>query len=236
MRNKTHNIYMRHTQTVKDKVRYLRQKGFSLGQISKNANVPRTTIRTWITDIFLSKNQTQDLKNRVQKALQKGRIKAQKIQREKKYKNEKKLMEVGTSEIGKLSSRDFLIAGVSLYWAEGFKNRHEHRLGFCNSDPSMIKFYIYWLEEHLGVNKHDLIARLTLNYLYKDKVTEIQSFWADLIGLSLNQFAKPFFQTSKWKKQYNTADYHGVLRIHVKESLDRLLKMKGWIEGLKMLK
>ena len=227
---------MHYKQGVKDKVRYLRQKGFSLGQIFQNTGVPRTTIRTWIDDIVLSGNQVLTLRDRVQKALQKGRIRSQKIQREKKEKNEKKLMKIGINEIGKLSPRDFLIAGVSLYWAEGFKNRHEHRLGFCNSDPAMVKFYIHWLEKYLGIDKNELVARLTLNYLYKDKVNETQNYWVKTVGVPLNQFTKPFFQTSKWKKQYNTINYHGVLRIHVRESLDCLLKMKGWIEGLKMLK
>ncbi len=236
MQVEAHNIYVHYKQEIRDKVRYLRRKGFSLGQISKDANVPRTTIRTWIRDIILSKLQEKTLKDRVQKALQKGRIKSQKIQRAKRLKNEKKLMESGINEIGQLSPRDFLIAGASLYWAEGFKNRHEHRLGFCNSDPSMVKFYIHLLEEHLNINKHQLVARLTLNYSYKDKINDMQSFWAKTIGIPLNQFSKPFFQTSKWKKQYNTDNYHGVLRIHVKDSLDHLLKMKGWIEGLKMLK
>ena len=227
---------MHYKQEIKDKVRYLRQKGFSLGQISQDTNVPRTTIRTWISDISLSKNQIKTLHDRVQKALQKGRVKFQNIQKSKKIKNEQHLMGSGILEIGKLSARDFLIAGVSLYWAEGFKNRHEHRLGFCNSDPSMIAFYIRWLEKYVGINRGHLIARLTLNYLYKDRVDEMQSFWAQTTGLSLNQFSKPFFQTSKWKKKYNTDNYHGILRIHVKNSLNHLLKMKGWIEGLKMIK
>jgi hypothetical protein len=227
---------MHYKQSVKDLVRYLRQKGFSLGQIFKDTNVPRTTIRTWIKDIVLSKDQELALQNRVQRALQKGRIRSQKRQKDKRIENEKELMTKGINEIGKLSARDYLIAGASLYWAEGFKNRHEHRLGFCNSDPGMIKFYVHWLKECLGVNRDQLVARLTLNYLYKDKVNEMQGFWVQAIGVPLSQFTKPFFQTSKWKKQYNTTNYHGVLRIHVKESLNRLLKMKGWIEGLKMLK
>lgn len=227
---------MHHKQGVKDRVRYLRQKGFSLGQISQNTKVPRTTIRTWIKDIILSKKQTEALRDRVQKVLQKGRIRFQQVQKDKKQDNEKKLLEIGINEVGKLSARDFLIAGISLYWAEGFKNRHEHRLGFCNSDPYMVKFYIHWLEKYLGISKNEFVLRLTLNNIYKDNVNEMQRFWSEMIGVPLSQFTKPFFQTSKWKKQYNTDNYHGVLRIHVKKSLSHLLKMKGWIEGLKMLK
>jgi hypothetical protein len=231
-----HNMYVRYNQKIKEKVRHLRQKGFSLGQILKDTNVPRTTIRTWIKDIVLSKDQELALKNRVQNALQNGRIKSQAINKHKRLRNEERLMKIGINEIGKLSSRDFLIAGASLYWGEGFKNIHEHRLGFCNSDPYMIRFYIHWLERYLGISKSQLVVRLTLNYLYKDKINDMQSYWAKMTGISLSQFNKPFFQTSKWKKQYNRGNYHGVLRIHVKESLNRLLKMRGWIEGLKMLK
>lgn len=230
------NLIMRHKQTIKNGVRNLRSMGFSLGQIHEKTGVPKTTIRTWIKDIVLSEKQQQLLKERIQKFLQKGRIEFQKIQKDRRSSKEKELLEKGINEIGKLSSRDLLIAGIALYWAEGFKNRHEHRLGFCNSDPSMIKFYIHWLEQCLGISRDQLVARLTLNCLYKDKVNGIQNFWAQTIGVSISQFSKPFFQASKWKKQYNTNNYHGVLRVHVKESLDHLLKMKGWIEGLKMLK
>lgn len=229
-------VNMRYKQSIKDKVRYLRREGFSLGQISQTTKLPRTTIRTWIKDIVLSENQLKVLKERVQEALQGGRIKSQMIQKDKKDKKQKRLMKNGIQEIGGLSPRDFLIAGISLYWAEGFKNRHEHRLGFCNSDPSMIKFYISWLEKCLGISKDRIIVRLTLNYSYESKIIDMQDFWVKTIGVPLNQFTKPFFQTSKWKKQYNTDNYHGVLRVHVKDSLDHLLKMKGWIEGLKMLK
>lgn len=227
---------MRYKQKVKGKVRQLRRKGLSLSQISQETNVPRATIRTWIRDINLSKDQIKTLKNRVQQFLQEGRIKFQKKQKNKRIEEEKELIKRGTDEIGQLTSREFLIAGISLYWAEGFKNKHEYRLGFCNSDPYMIKFYIYWLKKNLKIKKEQLIVRLTLNYSYKDKTDKMQNYWSDVTGVPLDQFTKPFFQTSKWKKHYNTQNYHGVLRIHVRDSLNQLLKMKGWIEGLKMLK
>jgi hypothetical protein len=224
---------MYYKQEIKDKVRLYRRKGLSLGQIFQKTGVPRSTIRLWIKDIFLSWDQAHDLKARVQKALQQGRIKSQKIRKEERNINEKILFERGVKDIGELSKKELLIAGISLYWAEGFKNKHEHRLGFCNSDPEMIKFYVYWLKECLGIEKKQLVARLTLNYIYEKRVDEIQEFWSYTIGIPIGQFTKPFFQTSKWKKQYDAGNYHGVLRIHVQDSLEYLLKMKGWIDGLK---
>ena len=227
---------MRHGKSIKEAVRGFRRKGFSLNQIFEETKVPKTTIRTWIYDIVLSQKHKEILRRRTQTALQEGRIKAQEINKQKRVKKESSLIAKGKKDINELNRRELFIAGVALYWAEGFKNKHEHRLGFCNSDPSMIKFYIAWLEKCLGINKDQITARLTLNYSYKNSVDKMQDFWAKTIGIPLSNFTKPFFQTSKWKKQYNTKNYNGVLRVHVKNSLDHLLKMKGWIEGLKMIK
>ncbi len=129
--------------------------------------------------------------------------------------------------------RELFIAGIALYWSEGFKSNHEHRLGFCNSDPNMIIFYLHWLEKSLGIKK-DIIARVTLNNSYKTKTREIEAYWSSITGIPVSQFTKPFYQKSQCKKQYNTDNYYGVLRIHVKNSLEYLFKMKGWIEGLKI--
>ena len=226
---------MRHAQSLKDTVRQLRSTGLSLGQIYTQTLVPRTTIRTWISDIELSEEQLNNLKNRVQNALQAGRIRAQKIQGDKRRKKAQEFKLTGEKEIGELSTREFFLTGVALYWAEGFKNKHEHRLGFCNSDPSMIKFYIKWLETCLKVKKTDIVARLTLNQSYKTRVEEFQRYWSHIAGIPLNQFTKSFYQNTQWKKNYNSDNYRDVLRIHAKGSLSGLLRMRGWIEGLRSI-
>lgn len=223
---------MRHQSAVKEKVRQLRTNGFSLGQIYEETKIPVTTIRSWISDIELSKEQQEVLRRRIQTALQQGRIRAQKAIKDQRIKKESEMLLEGRKEIGKLTPRELFIAGVALYWAEGFKNKHEHRLGFCNSDPKMIKFYIKWLGKILNIKRESLIARLTLNSSYKDKTREIEEHWSKLTGIPLSQFTKPFYQNTLWKKQFNTDNYKGVLRIHVKDSLGNLLKMRGWLEGL----
>lgn len=131
-----------------------------------------------------------------------------------------------------LSERELLISGIALYWAEGFKTLHERRLGFCNSDPNMIRFYLYWLQRALHVNSSEVVARVTLNVSHKHRVEEVEEYWSKLTGIPLEQFTKPFYQNSQWKKRYNTDTYYGVLRIHVKNSLNDLLRMRGWIQGL----
>lgn len=228
------NIQVGQNKLVKEKVRTLRLKGLSFGQIQLETGLSKSTISLWTKDIVLSPEQRTALINRAQKALQEGRLKAQTAVKAKKVKQEKFFLEKGVNEVGELTSREIFLSGIALYWAEGFKNKHEHRLGFCNSDPAMVRFYVNWLEKSLGLSKKDLVARLTLNKSYEYKAEEIEGYWSKAIGIPLSQFTKPFYQNSVWKKQYNNNNYYGVLRIHVKNSLSFLLKMRGWIEGLKL--
>jgi hypothetical protein len=226
------NLFMRHDLSTKETVRKLRTKGYSLNQIYQKTQVPKTTIRSWISGVKLTDKQIKSLEERTQKALQKGRIRAQKEQRQIRLKKEEKLFFNGIKELGTLNKRELLIAGISLYWAEGFKNKHEHRLGFCNSDPEMIKFYIKFLNS-LGVDKSRLVIRISVNQNYRNKISGIEEFWVQAISISRDQFVKPFFQKINWKKKYDNDNYYGVLRIHVKDSLDLLLRMRGWIQALK---
>ncbi len=228
------NISMKHSISAKNEVRQLRSKGLSLNAISTKTQIPKTTIRSWIKDIKLSISQLNALKESTQKALQGGRIKKQALQKEARNKKQMELNNRAIIEIGRMTKRDIFITGVALYWAEGFKNKHEHRLGFCNSDSEMIKLYITWLKEILNIKNEDLIARLTLNESYKGKSNEIENYWSSRIGIPLFQFTKTFYQKTKWKKQYYNDNYHGVLRVHVKNSLDYLFLVRGWIEGMKL--
>lgn len=227
-------IEMKYSRSIKEKVRELRATGLGLNQISDLSQVPKSTIRLWIKDIKLSSKQKNALNKRVFDALQKGRIKAQKLNSQRRIEKEGILLSKGRTEIGDLSKKELLIAGVALYWAEGFKNKHEKRLGFCNSDPQMILFYLKWLKNALGISGRNITARVSLNIAYKSKEPKIKKYWANVTGIPLSQFTSSFYQNSQWKKQYSDDNYHGVLRIHVKESLNHLLKMRGWIEGIKL--
>lgn len=224
---------MRHKKETKEKVRELRSNGFSLNQIFSVTKTPKTTIRTWIKDIKLSEEQRSMLKDRTHKALQAGRIRAQKNNKSIRAEKEKELFDLGKAEIGKLTPKELFIAGVCLYWAEGFNNKHERRLGFCNSNIKMIKLYLKWLKKSLHLKNEDIVARLTLNGIYKEKVRKIEDYWSRNTGIPLSQFTKPFFQKGLWKRKYSGDNYYGVLRIHAKGSLNEILKMRGWIEGLK---
>lgn len=168
------------------------------------------------------------------KKLQAGRKKYQSLRSIIVLNKAKKLFAQGISEIKDISKKDLFIAGVALYWAEGFKHKDESGLGLATSDPEMARFYVNWLRKVLGISIEDLKFRVTANISHKERIVIIEEFWSTYLKISFSQFTKPFFQNSQWKKTYSNRDkYYGVIRIHVRKSLDRLRKMRGWIKGLK---
>ena len=74
---------------------------------------------------------------------------------------------------------------------------------------------------------------LTLNESYK-RTKEYRGLLVKNYRIPKVNSQRLFIQKTKWKRQYNEDNYHGVLRIHVKDSLNLLLLMKGFIEGLKL--
>lgn len=226
------NVSMIHPPAIKESVRALRQRGLSISEIAKRYSLPKTTVHLWIRDIRLSKDQSEILKVKAIKALAKARIKAQHIKKAQRAHTIALLTRKGIEDIGILTKRDLLILGVSLYWAEGFKNKHEKRLGFCNSDPAMIRLYMKFLTDVMCIEKSDLTARVGLNESYKNSALEIQEFWEKETGLLRAQFTKPFFQKTVWKKEFIDRNYRGVLRIHAKKSANLLLYMRGLMQGL----
>jgi hypothetical protein len=60
-----------------------------------------------------------------------------------------RLVEEGRDRIGRLTDREFLVAGVALYAGEGSKT--DGCLRFANSDPRMILFYCCWLRRFFEI-------------------------------------------------------------------------------------
>lgn len=213
--------------------RELRKSGNGIKSIAHKLNVSSSTVSLWCRDIQLTDKQIKELAKHAQDPYFGRRLfYIQKIQMQKREKIQV-LHKQGMQEIGNLTKRDLLIAGVSLYWAEGFKK--DNLVGFSNSDPNMVLLFIRWLIQCCGVTRDRIKFRLGINESYKTKVKEIESFWKQILNEQDIEFQKPYFQKVKWKKIYdNPGEYHGVIRIRVTKSTDLLRKIHGWISGLKL--
>lgn len=218
---------------LKDKALNLRKKGYSLADISKKLGISESTASLWCTAIQLTTSQKQKLETRTNKKLGLffAMVEKQKAVR---LENKNKKIESASNKTSQLTKRDLLVAGVALYWAEGFKHISERRIGFCNSDPEMMKFMVLFLKSYFKVNTEALSPRLTINFSAKVKTNQIEKFWSDYLDIPLSQFTKPFYQKTANVKIFNDQEnYHGVLRLHVKKSSELMTQMRGLIEGFK---
>lgn len=214
----------------KEKALYMRLKGLSITDIADSLGLNKTTISYWCRDIKLSSQQLSKLetqrKDKAQVALLKY-AERNRIERIKKTLEEKMMGE----KLFDLSSENSVLAiGLGLYWGEGYKESNGE-MGFTNSNPKVIKFYLKWLQM-LGVEKGNLIFRLTINEQFTNLEGAIKKFWIRFLSVNYNQFSKTSIIKSYLKKaNINKTDhYKGVLRVKVRKGLSLKNKILGAIE------
>ena len=93
------------------------------------------------------------------------------------------------NQIAEISESELFVAGVVAYWAEGAKNkpwRHGSAVKFINSDPSLIRLFLAWLQL-VGVSSDRLIFRLHIHE--SADVEGALAFWSDVVRAPMSQSA-----------------------------------------------
>ncbi|MEK7147741.1 MAG: hypothetical protein AAB758_00415 [Patescibacteria group bacterium] len=217
---------------IKNKAINLRKSGESIYEIARVLNLKPTTVSNWCKNILLTKN----LRNKISRQ---GKFKARAAMlvytenlREQRLRNTKTNMQEGAKMLGKLSSRDILMIGIGLYWGEGYKYENSE-LGFTNSNPDMISFYIKWLTL-FNVDKSNLIFRITINEVFKSHEKIVKKFWINKLKVRKSQFSATTFIKTGLKKAdvSNLKNYHGILRVKVKKGRRLRDKIMGALQHI----
>jgi hypothetical protein len=173
----------------KQKALDLRKKGMSYSQIKSALNVGKSTLSGWLKDYPLSKERIRELRDCNEQRIEKCR-------ETKRVKKEARLTDFCKQEKKKifpLNKQELYLAGLFLYWGEGAKTQ-QSKLTVSNTDPAVIKFFVYWLEKSLAVSKKRLRFQL---HLYRDmNIDKEIDFWAKKLRVSKNQFNKPYIKSS----------------------------------------
>lgn len=211
--------------------RELRKKGQSIKEIAKLLNVSVGSVSVWCNDITLTSKQIKTLEQRRIDPNYGSRMKYVEKRKREFNKKVEEIKQSAINELGKLTEREIFLMGITLYWGEGFKK--DHLVGLASSDKDIAKFFIYWLEKCFNISPDNLILRVTANISYKSQINKLEEYWSKKLNIPLNNFSKPYFQHSAWKKEYeNKENYHGVIRIKVRKSINLLRKIFGYIEGV----
>lgn len=213
--------------------REMRRRGKSIREIAKKVLVARGTASLWCRDIVLTKDQLESLAERDKRGAAKGRIVAAELAKQRK--NERVICNkgVGFRRIGNLSKREIFLIGVALYWAEGSKGVRSERFVFVNSDPNMIILIIRWLRECLDVKLEDIVCRVGINEVHRERISEVEQYWSKITGIPISQFRKASLKRVVNKKTYeNFHKHYGTLDLFVKKCTKLFYELLGSIEGI----
>lgn len=210
----------------KQKAITMRNQGMSYSQIKKILGVSKSTLSYWLKGYPLSEQRIRELRDwneiRIEKYRETRRKKREKIFKQF-YDSEKKI-------IFPFSKRDLFIAGLFLYWGEGGKTRNSE-ISLSNTDLSIIKVFIIWVESIFDFPKEKMIVRL---HLYKDmNVKKECNWWSSALQIPLSQFRKPYIKNSSLKSvTHRKGGFgHGTCNILVRNAI----LAKRVLQGLKVI-
>lgn len=140
-------------------------------------------------------------------------------------KYDKKEVSFVIKKILTLSEKKLKIAGVMIYWAEGFKAT-EHVIDLANSDPRMVTLFMKFLRIICGIKEDKLRVQL---YCYANQnVDSLKKYWSELTKIPLSQFIKPYIRKDFNIRKTNKMKY-GL--VHIRYCDKKLLQqIKNWIE------
>lgn len=213
---------------LRDKARELRLQGMTYDRIQAELGCSRSSISLWVRDLPKPEPRYTDEERRTLMNAGLARLRASQDEERHEAKHRAR------DAVGKLSDRELFIAGVTLYWAEGAKDKAYSRresLQFINSDPNVITLYLRWLEL-LEVPRERMRFRVSIHE--SADVTGAEQFWAELAGVPASAFQRATLKRHNPKTtRKNTAEaYRGCLVIYVTKSTDLYRRVEGTWYGI----
>jgi len=204
----------------------LRKSGESLKDISRRLNVAKSSVSTWVRNVYLTKKQKENL---CLKGNGRDIVEKRRTTRIFNEKNKREVVMLKAEKgINDLNKHDLKIIGTMLYWAEGRK-RGARVVSFSNSDQNVIRIIMRYFREICFVPESKFRAQIhTHSHL---NIIKSKKYWSDIIGISQNQFYKTYCKPSSSSKGKMDSLPYGTLDIYVCDTI-LFLKIMGWIRGI----
>ncbi len=196
----------------------MRKQEMSYSQIKAKLGVSKGTLSLWLRDFPLSHERIQELRGSNE-----GRI--EKYRTTRRLTREKRLKKVHNKELKSLfplTKREQYIAGLFLYWGEGGKTQ-PFEISLGNTNPHLVKFFLFWATKHLRIPQSKVKARLQL---YFDMDIEAETkYWSKALSLPIKNFRKPYIKPTTLRGLTFKSFGHGTcdLRISSRDSSEKVL-------------
>lgn len=130
------------------RARALRAQSWTLADIAAELGVAKSSVSTWVRDVDFEPSPRRNARRRRPNKLQ--RAKAEEIER---------LRVEGIERVGKLTEREFLMAGLGLYAGDGAKSGNEVK--FANSNPDLIRLSVIGFARFSRLTRRDFAPAST---------------------------------------------------------------------------
>lgn len=201
----------------------LRKSGYLYAEIARELGVAKSTAYSWTYDQVLSPQESKRLIEKL-RSNKSERIKYLAIlKRAKREERDRQIQQTAAQIVGStnLTSNHRRLLCSLLFWCEGAKSVAAG-ITFINSDPIMIRKFLELFRSSFKLDENKFRALVHLHE-YHD-VDKQQRFWAEITGIPLSQFHRPYLKPNTGK---NTREgYPGCISIRYFDSaLGKLLKM-----------
>ena len=200
--------------SFKDKAIELRKSGKTYTQIRKilNQNIPKSTLSTWCSIIYL----TNEQKNKINKIIKKSSIggleKARTINQEKRKKYLLSITFRNKHLSSILKNIDVAKTVLSiLYLAEGAKSLQRGSLYFGNSDPFVIDLFLNLMRRCYSIDESKF--RCTVLCRADQNIAALEDFWHKITKIPKSQFYKARIDSRTIGKPSKNLNYKGVCKI-----------------------
>jgi hypothetical protein len=179
----------------------------SYSQIKEILGVGKSTLSPWLKDYPLSKERIRELRDYSAQRIEKFR----QTMRNKRDTRIAAIYRMQKKAMIPLTKRELLIAGFMLYWGEGTKYGTGTLL-LANTDPSMIKFFMRWINQSFDIPKHALRIRL---HLYRDMNMKGElNYWSTELKIPVSQFSPSYIKKTSSKRINHKGGFgHGTCNI-----------------------
>jgi hypothetical protein len=172
-----------------NRARDLRVLGWTLTEICEEVGCSKASASLWCRDVEIDEAELDRRRRARNLAGNEGarRRGPNKLQR-RKAAEIAEMQSAGRAEVGRLTDRDVMIAGIALYAGEGSKTPGEVR--FANSDPRMIAMFVEWMRRCFGIDPAEMRLRL---YLHDGlDLQAANAYWSELTGIPISRFRTPY--------------------------------------------
>lgn len=193
---------------IKQRAVELRHKGLTYTEIQSSLNypIPKNTFTGWFKNIKLSREAEKRISKKIEAGGNIGRAKAWKTIKEKRGKLLEDIYKKVELEIGIIDKLTVKICLSMLYLGEGGKYGEWIRFG--NSDPKIVKLFLYCLRKAFSISEKKLRGRVQCRA--DQNIADLQKFWSELSSIPLDQFTKPQVDKRTIGKPTKRINYKGV--------------------------